>query len=93
MIACFFDVAMLHIEDEVRIQQGENPSGRSSCSAETAVQPCNRGKWLGKLLGILQHGLHIAQKHVPTQNRQIAKHGAEHIAQIVYQIGDGIYLA
>ena len=70
------------------IQQSENaPCGSGRC-AETARHPRNAGEGLGELLGILEHGLHVADPHLTTQYGQTSQQGADSVAKVIYQVGD-----
>ncbi len=74
------------------IQQSENaPCGSGRC-AETARHPRNAGEGLGELLGILEHGLHVADPHLTTQYGQTSQQGADSVAKVIYQVGDWVTL-
>ena len=82
-IGCFF----------LSVQQGKDTPRSGSGRAKTARHTGYGGERLGKLLGILQHRLHITDPHIAVQDGQAAKHSTQNIAQIVYQVGNGIDFA
>ena len=66
---------------------------RRSRRAKAARHARDAGERLGKLFGVLQHGLHVANAHAALQNKEAAQHGAEGIAEVIDQIRDGRDLA
>ena len=75
------------------VQEGENPPGGGAGRAEAAGHPGDAGEGLGKLLSVLQHGLHVAYEHPAAQHGEAAEHGAERVAEVVDEVSYGPDLA